>query len=139
MALSPVFHARVLPGGLLVLNRPKDYAKHVRTFSGQYVEVIVRKRREKRSLDLNAYWHAVPFPLLQEALGYDSVADLKLALMGECWGYQRDRLTGRDLPIKAHTSELTNEEGARFTEWLVRFGATLPSPVMIPLPNEVAA
>lgn len=137
--VAPIFYGRVLPGGLLTLDRPKDYARHLRSLRGQYVEIIARKRRTKRSLDQNAYWHAVPFPLLQDALGYDSLEDLKLALMGECWGYQRDKLTGRELPIKAHTSDLTTEEGAQFTDWLIRFGATLPSPVIIPLPNEVAA
>ena len=139
MAITPIFRGRVLPGGLLVLDRPKDYARHVRRYAGSFVEVILRKQRVKRSLDQNAYWHAVPFPLLQEALGYDSVEDLKLALMGECWGYHLDKVSGRELPIKPHTSSMSTEEGAHFTEWLVRFGAQLPTPVLIPLPNEAVA
>lgn len=139
MKPTPIFVGRVLPGGLLTLGRPKDYGRHLRSLAGQYVEVIVRKQRTQRSLDQNAYWHAVPFPLLQDALGYDSIEELKLALMGECWGYHLDKVTGRELPLKPHTSSMSTEEGARFTEWLIRFGAMLPTPVIIPLPNEVAA
>lgn len=138
MSIVPVFTGRVLPGGLLVIDRPKDYAKHVRSFHGRFVEIIVRKQRVKRSLDQNAYWHAVPLPLLAEALGYDSIEELKYDLMGECWGWTRTK-SGHDIPVKAHTSHLSTEEGARFTDWLVRFGAQLPSPVIIPLPNEAEA
>lgn len=136
--ITPLFTGRVLPGGLLVLDRPKDYARHLRSLRGQYVEIIARKRRSKRSLDQNAYWHAVPFPLLAEALGYDSIEELKFDLMGEKWGWLETK-AGNRVPVKAHTSQLTTAEGAEFTDWLIRFGATLPTPCIIPLPNEVAA
>jgi len=106
--------------------------------AGREVEVVIRRKQDMRSLDQNAYWHAVPFPLLQEALGYDSVEELKFDLMGEKWGWTETK-AGHRAPMKLHTSLLTKAEGAEFTDWLVRFGATLPSPVWIPLPDEVAA
>lgn len=135
---TPIFKGRVLPGGLLCLDRPKDYARYVRSFKGLFIELTLRKQRTKRSLDQNAYWHGIPFPLLQEALGYDSIEELKYDLMGACWGWTRSK-AGHEIPIKPHTSSMSTAEGAEFTDWLVRFGAMLPSPVLIPLPNEAEA
>lgn len=115
---------------------PAKIRKDKRSHAGKRIEVVIRRRRSQRSLDQNAYWHAVPFRLLADAFGYDKdeISDLKLALMGECWGYRRDPISGRDLPVKPHTSDMTTAEGAEFTEWLVRFGAKLG--VIVPLPNE---
>lgn len=115
--------------------------KYLQTLRGKPVEVIVRRRRSKRSLDQNAYWHSVPFPLLADYLGYDAdeIDELKFYLMGE-WSGWRDSKNGDRIPNKMHTSDLDTEEGAQFTEWLIRFGAKLPGGgVRIPLPNEAEA
>lgn len=140
MALVPIFHGRVDKSGALVLFDTERHQRraYLRTLVDRDVETIVRKKRVKRSLDQNAYWHAVPFALLQEALGYDSVEELKFDLMGDKWGWTLTK-AGHRVPLKMHTSELTTAEGSEFTDWLVRFGAMLPTPVWIPLPNEVAA
>ena len=138
--IVPIFQGRVLPGGLLVLDRPKEYARYLRSaMKGRFIELIVRKQRVQRSLNQNAYWHAIAFPLLQEALGYDSIEELKLALLGECFGYHVDKLSGRQLPIELHTSGLDVDKGIHFTDWMIRFGAMLPSPCLIPLPSEAEA
>lgn len=142
MAIVRIFHGRVSDDGttLLLLDDEKPMRDRIlRRLAGKTVDLTLKVHREQRSLDQNAYWHAVPFPILQDALGYDSIEELKLALMGECWGYHIDKVTGRELPIKPHTSSMNTEEGAHFTEWMVRFGALLPSPVEIPLPNEAEA
>ncbi len=138
MSFAPVFSGRVLAGGLLVIDKPKEYAKHVRTLHGRFVEVVVRKQRVKRSLDQNAYLHSVPFPMLAEELGYESIEELKLALMGECWGYHTDKVSGRELPVKPHTSSMTVDECTRFIEWLIQW-AQITWNIRIPLPNEAEA
>ena len=111
--------------------------KDKRSHAGQRVEVVIRRRRSQRSIDQNKYIHGVPFKLLAEAFGYDKdeMPALKLALMGECWGYQTNELTGREFPRKPHTSDMTTDECGQFIEWLIRFGAK--HDVLIPLPNEV--
>lgn len=138
--IVPIFTGHVTERGELLLT-PAEAAprrRHLQALAGLDVEIVVRKRRTQRSLKQNAYWHDVPFPLLLEACGYDSIEELKYDLMGTCWGWTRTK-AGHEIPIKAHTSELTTAEGAYFTEWLVQFGAQLPRPVIIPLPNEAEA
>lgn len=137
MALVPIFTGHVDRNGKLAYteNEWPTRQRYLRTLAGKDVEVVIRRKRSQRSLDQNAYWHAVPFQLLQEALGYDSIEELKFDLMGECWGWTLTK-AGHRVPIKIHTSHMDTAEGAHFTEWLVRFGAQLPTPVFIPLPNE---
>lgn len=135
MSVSPIFTGRVLPGGLLVMDRPKEYARHVRSFHGRFVEVIVRKQRIQRSLDQNAFLHAVVFPLLGEHFGY-TIPEVKLVLMGECWGWKQ--IGGHEIPVKPSTSEMTIEEATYFIDWVIPWAMTNHS-VSIPFPNEVAA
>jgi hypothetical protein len=138
--LVPIFHGWVSAEGKLELAEAEQALRrsHLHELAGKNVEVIVRKTRTKRSLDQNAYWHAVPFPLLQEATGYDSIEELKFWLMGEFTGWKKTK-DGRQVPMIMHTSELSTDEGALFTDWLVRLGAQMPSPCLIPLPHEAAA
>ncbi len=132
---APFFSGRVLPGGLLVMDRPREYAKYVRSLHGRFVEIIVRKQRVQRSLDQNAYLHVAAFIPLAEHLGY-SLAELKLLLMGECWGWQT--VAGHEMPVKVHTADMTVEEATHFIDWIIPW-ALEQFEFVIPLPNEVAA
>lgn len=137
----PIFTGTVSDDGSRIefaADEASQRRRYLQTLAGQRIEVVVRKRKTKRSLDQNAFWHSVPFPLLAEYLGYDEdeIEELKFFLMGEYSGWHESK-AGLRLPNILHTSDLTTEEGADFTEWLVRFGAKLPGGgVMIPLPNE---
>jgi len=135
MTITPLFTGRVLPGGLLVMDCPKDYTRHVRSLHGRFVEVIVRKLRTQRSIDQNAYLHVAPFPILADYFGY-TIPEVKLALMGECWGWKK--LGSHEVPIKPSTSELTVEECTYFIDWLIPW-AMMNHNVVIPLPGEIAA
>lgn len=108
---------------------------HLRTVAGQPVEVVIRKPRTKRSLDMNAYLHSDtgPFRLLAEHLG-DTIEGVKYDLMGECFGWVKGPVSGRLIPVKAHTSDMTVEESRYFVDWVIPFGAGLG--VLIPLPDE---
>lgn len=135
MTAAPLFTGRVLKGGLLVMDRPGEYAKYVRSFHGRFVEVIVRKQRVQRSLDQNAYLHVAAFIPLAEHLGY-TLAEMKLLLMGACWGWQT--VGGHELPVKIHTADMTVEEATHFIDWIIPF-ALEHFDFIIPLPSEVAA
>lgn len=136
----PIFRGRVDEDGRLTLAEGEREQRRawLDTLRGRDVEVTVRKLRLRRSIDQNAYWHAVPFPLLAEYFG-DSIEGVKFDLLGECFGWTTTK-AGHRIPVKPHTSDLTTEEGAHFTDWMVQFAAQLPGGgVQIPLPNEAAA
>lgn len=109
-------------------------ADYLRTFPGMVVDVVVRKHRKQRSLDQNAYWHAEPFPKLAAAWG-ESVDRAKLICMGEFWGWEPCKVTKCFLPVKAHTSDMTIEEGTLFTDWLIPWALTEHG-VVIRMPDE---
>jgi len=113
-----LFTGRVLPGGLLVLDRPKDYAKHVRGYAGQFVEVIVRKRREKRSIKSNRYYWGYVLQQIAEATGYtkDEAHD---ALK---YQFLREDGDGPLMKVKS-TADLSVEEFSEYLERVMVFGA----------------
>jgi len=124
--------------GHLHLDERRDFDRYLRTLTGKEVEIVVRRRQYKRTLDQNAYWHGVCFPLLMEHFGYTDVAQLKLDLMGTCWGWTRSPVTGKEVPIKPSTSAMSLEEGTHFTDWLLTWSAEEHG-VFIPSPEKVAA
>lgn len=139
MAIVPVWRGRVSEDGklqLLELERPQRQ-NYLRYLAGKPVEVVIRKRRAQRSLDQNAYLHGVPFPILADHFG-NTIEEMKYALMGECWGWKLEKATGREVPVKAHTSRMTVEECSHFIEWLIPW-AMINHGVQIPLPGEAEA
>jgi hypothetical protein len=139
MATIPIFHGDVTADGRLELDggERQRRGQYLRYLRGKRVEVEIRQARTKRSLDQNAYLHAVPFPILAAHFG-DSIEGVKLDLMGECWGWHQSPVTGRWLPVKPHTSAMTVEECQFFIDWLIPWAMTEHG-VEIPLPAEVAA
>lgn len=137
MALVPIFHGMVDDDGklLLTLAEAETRRNYLRFLKGQRVEVVIRKERTQRSLDQNAYLHAVPLPLLACEWGED-IETAKLLILGECFGWKETR--GQRLPIKPHTSTLTVEEFSHLIEWLPPW-AMLNFGVSIPLPREAEA
>lgn len=135
---DPVFHGCVSDAVRLVLDENERLLRHsyLKALVGRRVDVIVRKERVKRSLDQNAYLHTHPFPLLAEHFG-DSIEGVKLDLMGQCWGWKTSPVTGREMPVKPRTSEMTVDECTFFIDWLIPWAATEHG-VLIPLPSEAA-
>lgn len=132
----PIFNGRVSKDGTLVLDEQERSRRrqHLLSLVDWDVELVIRKKRIKRSLDMNAYLHAVPFPILADWFG-DDIEGTKWSLMGECFGWTRCKVTGRDVPLKPHTSDMTVEESKYFVDWLIPWALTNHGAV-IPLPNE---
>lgn len=130
----PIFRADVTAEQTLVFlaSEREKRQRHLRSLIGERVDVTIRKAREKRSLDMNAYLHARPFPILADYFG-DSVEGVKFDLMGEFFGWTTTH-GGRPIPVKAHTSDMTREESGRFVDWLIPWALTFG--VVIPLPDE---
>lgn len=138
MSAYPIFHGRITDDGRLELLKTERDRRRIwlGTLTGKPVEVIVRKVRTQRSLDLNAYWHAVPFAILSEYWGED-IETTKLLVLGECFGW-RELGEGRRIPMKPSTSALTVEEGSQLTDWMPPWAMT-EFGVDIPLPEKAEA
>lgn len=132
-SLAPIFTGHVNDRGELHIDDNRRFVDAVKALACKRVEVSIRRQRTRRSVDQNAYWHAVPFPMFAEEWGVP-IEDAKLLLLGECFGWHEVR--GHRLPVKPHSSLLTTEEGALFTEWMVQWGIT-EWHMTIPLPREV--
>lgn len=131
----PTFPATVSDAGALELSQAQRQAikRWCKTLKGQEVEVIVRKRRSKRSLDQNAYFHAVPVELMAEEWGvtHDEAYYLLLA---EWKGY-KDGPLGR-MPNCTSGSKLTKDDFSALITWVLDYGPSEWN-VYIPAPDEV--
>lgn len=105
-------------------------------FRGKAIDVEIKRHRDKRSLDQNAYWHAVPVDLLAEHCGYTH-DQMHYALLGE-WGGYIDGPNGQPVPRIASSSKLTTDEFSKLIEWVLTWGPSEMG-VIIPAPNEEAA
>ena len=135
---TPIFHARVSDDGELLQLEPSERQRrrdYLRFLAGKTVEIVIRRPHVQRSRDQNAYIHAVPIPILAAEFGY-TIPEMKFVLMGACFGWKT--VAGHEMPIKAHTSEMTVEECTQFIEWIVPW-AMVNHGITIPLPHEVAA
>lgn len=115
----------------------------LKRFAGTAVTISIEPYKEQRSKDQNAYIHAVPVTLLAEFLGY-TIPEMKLILMGECFGWKLESISGKEIPVKPATSSMTIEECQYFIDWVIpwaamKFTDSKGNAFQIPLPNEVAA
>lgn len=139
MALVPIFKGLVTPDAHLRLRETQRERRHewLRCLAGSNVELIIRREPRQRTLDQNAYIHAVPAPLVADAMG-ESIDRAKFYMMGECFGWKEDAHTGELIPVIAHTASLDVEQGTYFIEWAPPWALeTFGGRVQIPLPGEV--
>ena len=133
----PVWHGRISTDGHFQLaederDRRREFFQ---SLAGERVEITVRKQRTQRSIDQNAYLHAVPFPMISEHTGY-TVPEVKLLLMGECWGWKT--IGAHEIPVKPNTSDMSVEECRHFIDWVIPWAVETLG-LAIPLPSEVEA
>lgn len=132
--VDPIFTGKVLSGGLLVLDRPQDYARHVRAHRGQFVEVRLRKLRSQRTSRANRYYFGVVVKLLADHCGYDP-QEMHEALAMRFLRIEDCPITGA--PRRKRTPQTDSAEFAEYVDHCIRLGAELG--VVIPAPHEVAA
>lgn len=141
MTPTPLFTGQVSEMGVLTLEQAETESRrrYLKSLAGQPVEVIIRRRRARRSLDQNAYLWGVAYPVLAEALGYDHHEHelLHYALLSECFGSVYDPRSGITAPART-SSQLTTKEFSNYMEWLVRWAVTEHG-CRVPLPGEAEA
>jgi len=120
-------------------------AKVIRQNARQYIDldldynkswvIEIKEYRKKRSLDQNAYIHAVPLKIISDQTGY-TMDEIKEYLCGEFMGWQDYEVRGKQMqrPLKT-TSQMTTLEMTNFIEWMQWFGSSELN-LNIPSPNE---
>jgi hypothetical protein len=132
--MDVLFYGRVLPGGLMVIDKPTEYAQHVRSLRGRFVEVLVRKRKTKRSPKANRYYFGVVVKLLAEHCGYDP-QEMHETLAMRFLRIEDCPVTGA--PRRKRTPDTDSAEFSEYVNHCIRLAAELG--VVIPDANEVAA
>ena len=136
--MIPTWHGHLSDTGFLVLDSDERDARRAYLWSlaGDRIEVTYRKARSQRTLEQNAYWHAVPFPMLA-AHFQCSMDAVKLLVLGECFGWMSIESSPYriwEMPYIAHTANLTAAQGGYLTDWMIKFG--LDRGVTIPPPTK---
>jgi len=129
-----VFRGSVDDAGKFRADDAAALKRRVKAFAGKRAEIVVRAQTSQRSLDQNAYLHAVPFPVLADFFGY-SIEEVKYALMGTCFGWRYCTAAGREIPVKPSTASMTVQEASFFIDWLIPWAASEHG-VILPLPDE---
>lgn len=129
----PLFFGKI-EGGKISLDRRDAFQSLISRLNGQDIEITLRKRRRKRSLNQNAYFHGVVVPMLAEVAGYED-EEMKSALKGEFLRVESPHEGW--LPRIRGTHELTTVEFNEFIEQCRRLGAKMYG-IYIPDPGEYA-
>jgi hypothetical protein len=97
--------------------------------------VSIERYHAKRTLDQNAFLHAVPLRIIAEHTGY-SLDDIKDYLLGEAFGWEQYEIMGRQCsrPLK-RSSDLTVKEFGWFLEWIEAWAADTLG-LIVPRPDE---
>lgn len=121
-------------GDKLALDFPKAFKAFYKRFAGHEVELEIRKRRFAKTRLQEKGFHAMITPWANDA-GH-RIDDLKFDLLGEIFGWNEkpSPLTGKVLPLKPHTSELTREEYSQLIEGTLEIAASCG--YVLEAPNE---
>jgi hypothetical protein len=66
----PTWTGKVTNTGLLKLDQHQDYARYLWGLKGQFIELVLRTRKERRSSKANARYWGYVVPAIAEATGY---------------------------------------------------------------------
>ena len=127
--ITPVFYGRVSRGSLQADSRFHSY---LGSLEGLEIEIVVRKKRSKRSDQVNRYYWGVVVSMIADHCGYtkDECHDaLKLKFLGS-------RPDENGLTKMRSTASLSKDEFSQYLNSVVQFAAISLS-VFIPGPNDV--
>jgi hypothetical protein len=129
---APVFTG-IIDKGKLILDQPQRYLVHLANHEGKKVELVLRKRRTKRSDSQNRYYWGVCVEILANHCGYEP-EELHEALKVKFLSDRQEDENG--LMRVRSTAKLTTDEFIAYTNRVVRWAAESLG-VYIPSPNEV--
>ena len=132
--ITPIFLG-IVKNGKLYVKSQWTFDRYLETLEGN-VEVIVRKKRLKRSDRQNRYYWGVIIPLYQEMIGEidkDIVHNFLRTQFLESWIKIKDK----EYPIVKSTTQLNTKEFEDYCEKCRQLAPQLFEGAYIPLPNEV--
>lgn len=127
----PVFEARSTEQGGLVLAELEKFRRHLATLAGKPLELVVRRKRAKRSNEANRYYWGIVIPLIAEELGYDK-DDCHEVLAMHFLRIENCPVTGA--PRRKRTPDCDSAEFAEYVEKCIRLAAE--HGVYVPQPGE---
>ena len=144
MELKLNYFGKVENGNLKIKGR-KQFDFELQQFEGKEVEITIKKKRNRRSNNLNRYIHGVLFIECLAAfreVGFDEIKtpeQCKEILKAKFLKYNIvNEKSGEVLESYKNTSELTNTECCAFIDDVIKFAAESLN-YNIPYPNEQAS
>jgi len=124
----------------LKIHNRRQFDTDLEPFEGKEVEILVRKKRKRRSLMQNAYYFGVIVPIVRQGLidaGYKvSKEDTHEYLKSK---FAREEIvneaTGEILPIPGSTARMTTSKMMDYFAEITQFAAEFLN-VQIPAPGE---
>ena len=127
--MTPIFHGLVIDS-FIAITAKEQFARHVSSFEGKWVQVIVRKQIVKRSLQQNRWYWGCIIAMLALHCGYDA-EEMHDALKMR---FLLDRTVNDALPTVRSTTSLSTEEFAAYCEQCrqlaAEMGVNIPDPGM---------
>lgn len=143
MNVELIYNAKVSPEGIMTIQNRSAFNKELELFAGKEVEVIVKRKRSKRSNPQNRYFHGVAIPIIKHRLlelGFDEAHSnewVKDFVKFNCLKIEvTNPDTGEVMETLGKTSGLTKSEFADMVERLERFCAEKLD-IQLPMPGEV--
>ncbi len=136
--LEGIFYGRVTEAGMLLLDQEGAYLQFAkRKFAGKAIEVTIRAKRSKRSLDQNALWWSIIVPAIAEEVGYDRSEhdECHYALVARFFGTHTDKISGATV-ANARSSKLSTKQFSELIDGTVRWAAT-DLGLVLPMPDDL--
>ena len=126
-------HPAIVKDGRVIFNDKSKFDSDALKYEGKNIEVVIRERKNRRSLNLNSYYWAVAVKLLSEHTGYDK--DDMHEILKSMFLRTRYKLNGVWTDGTKSTTKLSSSEMMEYIDNVKRFASTELS-VFIPDPNE---
>lgn len=137
--MTPVWRGKVIAGEFKP-DRPEDFKRHLTNLEGHRIELIVERRRQKRSLPQNCFYFGVVIPLLAAHCGYDDLEEMH-AILKEKFPVGADLAAYIEAYVKMEkvesSADFLKEQFQFYIERIQRLAAELG--IYIPDPREVTS
>lgn len=129
---TPIFHGSIMKGRL-TLDNPERYLVYMAGLEGKRVEVVLRKKRSKRSDQQNRYYWGIVVQILANHCGYEP-DQMHEALKYKFLSDHQEDSSGL-ITIRS-TASMTTDEFAQYVNRVVRWAAESLG-VYVPSANDM--
>lgn len=143
MNVELIYNAKVSTDGIMTIQNRTAFNKELELFAGKEVEIVVKRKRSRRSNPQNRYFHGVAIPIVKQRLlelGFDEAHSnewVKDFIKFNCLKVEvTNPGTGEIMETLGKTSGLNKSEFADMVERLERFCAEKLD-IQLPMPGEV--